>query len=76
MWLVTDELVEFEEEPVEIQDFRKSTDISEDFTEYKLIKKNWHASSWTWNTWGSQPIIYAIESPQTLVATGAIWIRC
>jgi hypothetical protein len=40
MWLVTDELVEFEEEPVEIQDFRKSTDISEDFTEYKLIKKN------------------------------------
>jgi hypothetical protein len=34
MWLVTDELVEFEKGPVEIQDFRKSTDISEDFREY------------------------------------------
>ena len=33
IWLVADELVEFEKEPVEVQDFRKSTDISEEFRE-------------------------------------------
>ena len=59
--LVTDELVEFEEQPVEVQDFREITGHSRGI--YKIypnpIKKNQKMSTCNWldlETLGSQPI--------------------
>ena len=72
--LVTDEPVEFEKQPVEVQDHRKITDHFRGiYTIYpNLIKEHRRMSTCDQldlQTLGSQPIMHAQKSPRSLLCS-------